>query len=344
MQNCSIVEHLTLCVPTVLDDCRLGYSPEKGNIYRIPFFMPTPVGIPGTTVTELGQVSTFLVASTITRAGYAIGASKEIKVVRQIIPGSDPIQHTRTYQSSTVVASVNIKQSLDSSTNSNISLTAEVFLKRPAVPTKRAMEFKCVAIRGLQWRVEEVTKVFNKAKDYHESRDESLFECQPDQSFTRELFHGYQKGYWSTPDNPIIQDQDLQQEKEWGVQIAFEIAMSRAVSPAPEVSLDCYQFESRPADYLPPCLQDDLSSTTSERLMITVEHRLKVDIITSEDTFHVHRKSLVERKSLQAALNASFPLRIVQKARGDIGVVGWRATPPCYSAIPASPPTYEPIL
>jgi hypothetical protein len=343
-QHCSIVEDLNLCVPTVLADCRVGYSPEKGNIYKIPFFMPIPAGIPVTTATELGHASASLVASTTTADGHTIGTSEEIKVERQIIPGSDPIQHTRTYPTSKVVKSVTLKQILGLGTNSHLSLAAKIFLKRPAIPTNRAMEFKCVAIRGLQWRVEEVTQVFNKTKDFQQSQVGSLSGYEPDHSFTRELFRGYQKGYWGTLDNPILKEKETQQAKDSGVEIAFEIAIPRAMTPAPAINLACYGFESRPADSLPPRLQGNLSSTTQETIMITVEHRLKLDIVTSEDTFHVHNKSLVERKPLKAPLDASFPLYIAKKAREDIGVVGWQATPPCYSEIPVSPPKYEPIL
>lgn len=345
-QHSSILEELTLCVPIVLADSHVGYSPEKGNIYKIPFFVPVPANIPGTTATDLGSISTFLVASITTANGKVVGTSEEINVVHRIIPESDPIQHTRAYQTSKVVKSVTLAQSICASTHSNLSLLAKVSLRRPAAPTVRATEFKCVAIRGIQWCVEEVTKVFNKRKDYHQSQDENISEYEPveNESFTRELFHGYQKGYWGTPDNPIIKEQQPPQEKDSTVEIAFDIEIPKYVTPAPEVGLACYNFDSRPTDHLPPCLRESISSTTQEKLMITVEHRLKLDILTSEDTFGVNSKNLVERKPLQTALNASFPLRIVQKAQDGYEAMGWQASPPRYTEIPASPPVYKPIL
>ncbi|KAJ5860461.1 uncharacterized protein N7529_007771 [Penicillium soppii] len=345
-RHCSLIEEVALCVPTVLSDIHVGYSPDKGNIHKIPFLIPIPAGIPETTVTDLGQLSLYLVASTTTAAEEAIGASEQINIVRRIIPGSDPIQHTRIYPTSKVINDVILTQKLGASTGSRLSLSVRVSLRKPAAPSNRALEFKCVAIRKIQWRVEEVTKLFKSAKDYRQPRNEEPPEYEPveDESFTRELFHGYQNGYWGTPDNPIVKEQETHQEKNSAVEIAFDIAIPRAVAPTPEIGLKCYSFDYRPGDHLLPCVHEDTSSMTQQRMMITVEHRLKLDILTSEDTFGVHNKSLVDRKPLQTALSGSFPLHILKKSQNNIDPDVWQVNPPCYTEIPASPPHYEPIF
>lgn len=344
-KSVSTLEQLTLCLPTVLADSRVGYSPEEGTAYKIPFFIPVPDNIPPTTVTELGSTTLFIVASAKRADGGVITTRQEIQVTRRILPGSDPIQHTRTYATSKVINEVTLTQSPETSTRSKLPLTAKISLRQPAAPTKRSTEFKCVGVRGIEWRVEEITKVFTKSKGFHISPGNDFPECEPieEASFTRELFHGAEKGYWGTADNPMMKDQPIQREKDSTIEIPFEIIVPRTMALAAEVSLSCYELNSRPMNDPTAYSQSpDLSSTTGDRIM-TVEHRLKLDVITSEDTFGAQDKNLVDRKPLGAARDASFPIFVVDKAPFDGGAVLLQATPPCYAALPASPPRYEPM-
>lgn len=342
-QSASTLEQLTLCLPTVLADSRVGYSPEEGTIYKIPFFIPVPTNIPPTTATELGSTTLWIVASAKTADGDVITTRQEIQVIRRIVPGGDPIQHTRTSQTSKVINEVTLTQNPETSTRSKLPLTAKISLRRPALPTNRSTEFKCVAVRGLQWRVEETTRVFTKYKGSQTSPESGLSECEPieEASYTSELFHGAERGYWGTADNPMMKDQPIR-EKDSTIEIPFEITIPRALALAAEVNLGCYESNPRPInDSTAYSQSQDSSSTMGERIM-TVEHRLRLDVITSEDTFGAQDKNLVDRKPLGAARDTSFPIFIVDKAPVGCGAVLLQATPPCYAELPASPPRYKP--
>lgn len=329
-RSCSILERLTLTLPSSLADARVGYSPEEGIIYKIPFFIPVPANMPPTTVTELGRTSLLIVATATRTDAKIIDTSQELNVVRRMIIGDDPIQHTRTYETSRVIKDVTIRQNFGACTGSKISLSAKISLRKPSSPTNRAMEFKCVAVRGLQWRLEEVTTIFRKPQDTPE--------CEPIQeaSYTRELLNGFQRGYWGTAENPMMKTPI--QEKDSTIQVPIEIAI-RTASPAPEVHLVCYEFDSEPVNSASVFRLGDLSYTTEPKIM-TVEHRLRLDLLLSEDCFRAQNKALVDRKPLPAALDASFPIYLVEQAPGNEAML-MPAVPPSYQEIPASPPRYE---
>lgn len=75
--------------------------------------------------------------------------------------------------------------------------------------------------------------------------------------------------------------------------------------------------------------------------MLTVEHRLRFDLLTSEDTFDVDNHNLVDRTPLRTVLNVSFPLHPFKRAPGRIDESVLQGNPPCYEEVPVSPPDYQ---
>lgn len=73
---------------------------------------------------------------------------------------------------------------------------------------------------------------------------------------------------------------------------------------------------------------------------MTVEHRLKLDLLTGEDTFERSTMTLVDRKPIRVALNASFPLLIGGCNDRDIGPAVLERHPPRYEEVPTAPPNY----
>lgn len=334
---CSIIEELTLHVPLFGTDSQVGYSPEEGKIYKIPFYMPISASIPPTSATVLGHISYFLVASLSTADGEISSTSQEIRFSRRIIPEHRSMQHTRIYPNSKLVTKVILTQDMTSMTRTDICLDAKVFV-RPATSAERSTEYNCVAVRGIRWRIEEVTKLFHQP-EYQDSR---LPEYQPveDQSSIREIYNGFQKGYWRTRQDSITTDNSTQ-DKDSLVEIPLDIVLPRGTVLTPEVDLGCYSAFFRPTSSLPSSLQNGFFSTTQQKIMLTIEHRLKLDILTTEDTFSVYNHDLVDRKPPRIALNACFPLQIVDKAEGDTEEVLSQGNPPRYEEIPVSPPSYE---
>lgn len=344
-QSCSVIEDMTLSVPTVATDSQVGYLPNEGKVYRIPFHMPIAPNIPASAATDLGNISYLLAASVTTTEGNVLVTSHGIKFIRQLIPDCNtPIQHIRIYPNAAVVAQIGLTQQIDSTEDSTICLDAKIVLQRPAAPTSRSTEFKCVAIRGVRWRVEEVVKLFSPPADSHQVEDEPCPASQPTEklSSTRELFNGFEKGYWGTLQNPIVKEpHPSESNHDSPIEIKLNIPIPKDVKPTPEVCLSNYTAQFIPSHTLPPSLQGQFSPRTAENLMITVEHRLRFDLLTTEDTFDVDKHNLVDRKPLRTVLNVSFPLSLSQRAPGRIDETLCQGTPPCYEEVPHSPPDYQ---
>lgn len=337
MTTCSMIEELTMHVPHLGTDSQVGYSPDEGRIYKIPFHMPVPANLPPTSKTELGQVSYLIVAFTETASGESPVASQEIALCRKTAPENDIIQHTRVYPNSKVLTKIIMTQSLAQIPKSNIPLTAEVFIRQPTKPVVRPNEYKCVAVRGIQWRIEEISKTFyqpgNGARDLEGSPIE-------DRTSIKEIAKGFQKGYWKTLQSLDTMEDPCQCD-ELSVEITLDIALPGVEKLAPEIELRCYNSVFPPMDSLSLPQGQCFSTTAPRHMILTVEHQLKLDISLSEDTFDVCQHQLVDRKPLRTALNASFPLQIIDRAEGNIEELLAQGNPPLYEEVSLSPPGYE---
>jgi hypothetical protein len=339
MQSCSVVEELTLCVPHLASDSQVGYSPNEGTAYKIPFHLPIAPDTPASIVTDLGSISYYLAASIITTEGNVLGASQGISLTRHLIPDCDnDMEHTRNYSTSAAVSRITLAQRIDQTETSKILLDAMIHLRQPAAPAKRSNEFKCAAIRGMRWRVEEVTKLFGPSEDEN-SPVNLLIEIQ---STTRQLFIGYQKGYWIPFQNTIMkEDNPSESNHDSPIEIKLDISIPKGVKPTPEVSLSNYMAQSQPENSPLSSDQEERSTTKPEKLMLTVEHRFQFDLVTSEDTFHLDNHNLVDRSALRTLANVSFPVHLFSKAHGRIDETVCQGNPPCYDEVPVSPPDYQ---
>lgn len=326
---CSVIEQMTLHGPFT------GGSEVE---YKIPFRLPISANIPGTSMTGLGNISYFLVASAKTVNGRSLSdISREINITHQLCPDQYSTQHTCNYSVLNLITKIILTQDIASVTRSKIPVNAKVFV-RPARPADRPIEYRCVAIRGIRWRVEESTKVFNQRK----CREENLPQCQPieEQSSTRVISKGLLKGYWKILQCPSGAECSPRNDDP-SVEIPLEISIATDIDSPSEVGLGCYLSTFKPTDSSQPIQQEEILSTTQKNMMITIEHRLKLDILTSEDTFCVHRHILVDRKPLQTALGASFPLWIIDRAKEDVKDILNEAMPPRYEEVSISPPDYN---
>jgi hypothetical protein len=330
-RSCSVIEELSLQLP----DFPEGTHVE--NIQKVPFYMPILANIPGTTITGIGKISYFLIASMVTEDNSLVGTSKEIFLRRRTLLEQDSIQHTRIYPNSSWITKIILSQNGTGTADSTFFITAKIFLRWTATPAGRSTEFKCVAIRGLRWRIEEVATLESRPGGENNPENGSVEE----KSVVRELSNGIQKGYWGTLHNPILANNQTHQQKDSAVDVAFEVNIPSAVEPAPEVEPSNYEFQSLSPDYLPRSLQEKFTFLAKDRTFLTTEHRLKLDILISEDTFDISSRKLVDRKPMRTALNASFPLRIVDKAEAHIDEMILTGNLPRYQEVSDSPPNYE---
>lgn len=335
----SVIEELTLCVPHLASDSHVGYSPNEGAVYKIPFHVPIAPDTPASVVTDLGSISYYLAASIITTEGNVLGASQGINFTRHLIPDcNNDMEHTRNYSSSAAVSRITLAQRIDQAETSKILLHAKIHLRQPASPARRSNEFKCAAIRGIRWRMEEVNKLFRPPEDEGNPVDLHT----EIQSTTRELFVGYQKGYWVAFQNSVMkEDHSSESNDDSPIEIKLDISIPKGVKPTPEVSLSNYTTHSQPAHSPLLSDQEQRSPTKPKKLMLTVQHRFRFDLVTSEDTFDLDNHNLVDRSALHTLTNVSFPVHLYSKAHGRIDEAVCQGNPPCYDEVPVSPPDYQ---
>ncbi|KAJ5116621.1 hypothetical protein N7456_000969 [Penicillium angulare] len=338
-QNCSIIESLALHVPRLGPESQVGYSPENGRIYKIPFHIPIPANIPGTEKTALGDISYCMVASTSTIDGKNLNTSCDTQLVRRVTQDSPSVQHTRGYPKSSLIRKMALTQHLTANAKSGIPISLEIFVP-PWNPPERHTEYNCIAVRGIRWRIEELSKVLTQV----DCDEQGYSETMPieENVSTREIHSGFQKGYWRILPRPVTASHSAKDDddEDWSIEVPFKLDISNPEieTIAPEIDLSCYDSNFPSADQLTS--QQSRFTTTHPGLMITVEHRVKFDILMSEDTFDAETHSMVDRKPLRTALNASFPLQIIDRAGGNCAESLDRDNPPLYEDVPISSPDY----
>ncbi|KAJ5999872.1 hypothetical protein N7481_000281 [Penicillium waksmanii] len=328
VRSYSVIEELTL----------QPFANSRGQLHcNIPFFLPVYGNIPGTSMTDIGGISYYLVATLNTGNGTdAEITHQQIKITRQILLEQPSLQHIRNYPALNLITKIILTQDIDSATHSKIPVSAKVFV-RPARPADRPIEYRCVVVRGIRWRIEELTKVFS-----HSPNEGTSYQpCQPIASrcSTSVISKGLQKGYWKIEQDSMKRGSSLR-HADPSVDISLEISLNREFDIPSAVDLRCYDAFSTPTSNLSASLKEIEVLTTKDNMMITIEHWLKLDILMSEDTFCLDKHKLVDRRPLQTALDASFPLQITGSVRGNLEVEPNEVNPPCYNELPISPPLY----
>ncbi|KAJ5948464.1 hypothetical protein N7454_001771 [Penicillium verhagenii] len=266
---------------------------------------------------------------------------QSIHIDRQGISPEPSIEYARSYPNSKVVKQICLSQHLHKKLESDLSFSMNIKLRSPSTPGERPSEFKCTMIRGLRFRIEEVTRIFARSDDANHSIEGRNQEGQ--QVNVREICNGREKSHWvKIIENPVEMHQHNRPINS-SVDVMFGCTMSKNIKPAQRIDLACYAFE--PAQLNSGSLNADLRenfvSTTREKLVMTVEHRLKLDLLTGEDTFERGTLILVDRKPVRVALNASFPLLISGCNDKNIGPAALERHPPRYEEVPIAPPGYE---
>ncbi|KAJ5910849.1 uncharacterized protein N7473_000152 [Penicillium subrubescens] len=113
---------MMLCPPSVATDSQVGYFPNEGKVYKIPFYMPIAPNIPASAATDLGNI--------YHNKGNVLRTSQEISFIRQqLIPDCiTDIQQIRNYPNAAVEAQINLTQQIDSMEDSEICLDAKILL------------------------------------------------------------------------------------------------------------------------------------------------------------------------------------------------------------------------
>ncbi|KAA8650852.1 uncharacterized protein ATNIH1004_003541 [Aspergillus tanneri] len=193
---------------------------------------------------------------------------------------------------------------------------------------KRKTDIKYAVIKKIKWQVEETVSIM--AVPYDANSEERTVTCKG--KHLHSLCGGKLKGRW-------IAGRDVQEKHKDMIEVHFNISIPQVAKTAGgQDLLSLHGFDGQ------ECLQID---GRNERTAIKVNHRLKLDIITGEDTFDRTTGKLVDRKPLWKTFRAFYPIYIDPMVVGDDipeGVFSAGDPLPIYEDAYIMPPHYESAL
>ncbi|KAL5002778.1 hypothetical protein BDV10DRAFT_180998 [Aspergillus recurvatus] len=288
-----------------LAECIIWHAPgviSPGTLERkFNFSLPIPDNIPPTADTVLGSVS-YAMTATVRLASYAsIQDSKPIRIQRLAPP--EPISHTRTYPGSPVVTELCIApHPLDTKQAGNKAHYNLHWRARSTImPGARESEAKYVVAKEVRWRVDETVKCLSLARHENGLNPRKIIDHH---QHTRQLCQGEVAGRWIAGSG--CRNQAEETEAGGLIEIPFQVRIPMAVD---EIDAPSYHGDSG-HNYGPD--QD------RETLAITVSHKLHLEVVTGEDTFHRKTGDLVERRTCVKSYKAVFALPVRDTAEIDL--------------------------
>jgi hypothetical protein len=280
---------------------------------RFNFHVPLLANLVGS-IDTVGSISYTVEVTVSPPAGGAgqsqLHVSRRINIVHSAIPRT--IAHLRRYPGDLVTTSLNVTLL---STEKGISYALSWLARSTVSRGARESELKYVIAKELHWSIEETVKCVTIQ---HETTT-----CL--HQYTRRLFEGRLKGRWAAPGGS--------QDGNDSIQIPFEVSIPRSIDVSDTTSLASYQEH-----YSTPALESD-----EEQLAVTVDHRLNLEVVTGEDTFHRGTGDLLDRRYPVKSFKATFPLLVRQHICEDFSTSSGqtREIPPVYGGPYTAPPGYE---
>lgn len=299
-------------------ECNLWHAPEKIEHNRdhgttslnFPFAVPLPHHLPATTETILGSISYAIKATASSASAKSIDTIRPIQIQRRLVPQrAESVCHMRSFSDEELMIELRITPQEPSSSNIKSAYSVELAAYRTVTQAARKTEIKLAVIKELKWRVEETIK--GPCPLISEENEDVAIRRQG--QHTRQLCEGKRKGNWKamgysrgTP------------EEEDKIEIPFGITIPRSADAT---------------DALENC---------AETSGLTVNHRLRLDIVTGEDTLDQATGRLVDRRPRKKSFVSFYALPVLEFAsKKDLTRPSFLPnTLPKYEDS-AEPPSYE---
>ena len=297
-----------------LTQCYLWHTPDDIQHHpdhdttrlKFNFMIPVHYKTPPTVETMLGALSYSLTATSTFASGWTKTTSQPIRILRRAIPDyCRTIHHIRNFSDSGIAISLDLTPDESPALDMKTSYTGKLTANRTIMPGNRVSERWHVVIKELRWRIEETVKVLSTSGhgDTQEVKDEGV----------RQLCNGIQSGNWSVlkyQRKGNVTDGDT-------IEIPFNISIPRSANVAEEMGISAYTSDTkqscRPDVYecsaRPPTLE--------KRTALSVNHRLRLDIVAGVDTIDQATGKLVDRKHLWKLFGAAFRLPIYEFASSE---------------------------
>lgn len=292
--------------------CSLEGTPKNhsGRIFSKYYFsLEVPAIIPTTTETPLGSVTYKLIASARAADRELATKSQSVKLCRQAASqNSHLIRTALEFPLSKLILGMTLTQQSTPRSEPTLSFTATISPRWQTYPGQRTTEIKHLVIRELRWYAQEIIKVMSQPADGL-SNKYSICESEK----VKKLCKGNVKGYWGSDQNPYVkQPTTVTQDEDKHVLIPIQFAIRYPKHTAMIDDVDLESYESGAADdvCLPPYSPSDQGFYMEAKRAIIVQHQLKFEIITGEDTCDIKTGKLVERKPLQTTVCPAFPFTV----------------------------------
>ncbi|OJI82470.1 hypothetical protein ASPTUDRAFT_190994 [Aspergillus tubingensis CBS 134.48] len=307
-------DKLVSCRNTDTEDCEVYY-----------FNIPVPNCLPPTMKTELGTVDYYLKATIDLESGRKLSVSKTLDILYRLIqPTSSPSNYYRRFTASPLMIQTTISQQRPKDATTKAMFSVELAIWNLLTPGARDGEMKYIAISAIKWRVDEVAMRRNIA------HCEMQAFANTTTTSKRSLIEGKLE-----PRCPkvIFQRSDQSCLRDGCLRVEFEIRIPESANAADEIC-ESYCGSDDPRNIFP---QADLPE-------IAINHELKVELITREDTFSGRTNKKLDRKPIAKLYGATYPVRI-HKLANDVDAIDTYCLdePPAFDVIKQMlPPKYEP--
>lgn len=316
--------------------CDLSHPPdvlEGGRkILEFRFSLPIPDNTPGTTETMLGNVSYAIRATAASASGRTIYSTQRIEILRRMVSGYfEPIEHFRYFQDAEMITDLCLIPKGPPDATTQVAYNAKLVAHRTTAQGARKTEKKHIIIKKLRWRVEETVNAMTVSCS--DSQRGNTPTCK--KQCVRELCRGKLKGHWMASRGP-----QTTENKDDRIGINLDIDIPSDAKAASGLDLSSYNLgRGSECVHRTTCGHSGCPGATA----ITIDHQLKFDIITGEDTFNQETGTLVDRKPLWKTFGASFPIPLYEMASGEHipeGTFDIPSTLPRYENPSMMPPPY----
>ncbi|KAL4764561.1 uncharacterized protein BDW70DRAFT_156722 [Aspergillus foveolatus] len=281
-----------------LAECIIWHNPDVTSLdlqeRKFSFSLPIPGNIPPTADTVLGTVSYTIAATVRFASSVSVQDSLPIKI-RRAAP-LEPVWHTRAYPGSPVVTELCIAPcpAETKRTGHQAQYDIEWQAKSTILDGERESEVKYVVAEEVRWQVDEIVKCLSLARQENRTNRRKIVSSQ---EHTRQICQGAIAGRWLAGSGR--KDQPEEAGAGGRIEIPFQVRIPTAVD---EIDALAYFGD-------PECAHGE-EMDEMETLAITVSHRLHLEVVTGEDTFHRETGDLVERRRRVRSYKADFALPV----------------------------------
>lgn len=280
---------------------------------ELPFALDVPPNVPTTTSTPLGVIEYTLHATARISQHETVTDCQPLRITRHIIQRDVEKNRISMYfPNSAAIHGVSLSQNPTPRSGPRFSFTANISHRWETAPGDRPEELKHFVIREIKWLAEETVKIMAKPRA---NTDEKFSICE--QTLTLKLCEGSTKGYWGFDRNPFVKHSHQYLFKDeigkCEIRIPFDFSIPTQKMVHDDIEFNMYEFDEyagvghslNPSD-TSLCPPKDLVR------VITVEHQLKVEILTGQDVFHHSSGTLVERKQPRVTVCPVFPFSVCE--------------------------------